>query len=129
VWDEYVLRIGSVNLQHEGIHISIQGVCGKSVKYVGSRNGVHDMMRAKESRPVHWSENKTNSAKKIIGTTRDTITVCPRTLIWAYQSQPAWWDSVALSFQKERHWCVSGDTQTLDFEGTGRDGIEIILFL
>jgi hypothetical protein len=60
------------------------------------------------------------------GNSLDTITVCPRTQIWTYQSHPPGWDSVTLSFEKEMHRCVFGDTQTLKFEGTGRDETEII---
>jgi len=30
-----------------------RGVCDKSVKYVGSRNGIRDMTRTGKSRPLH----------------------------------------------------------------------------
>jgi hypothetical protein len=55
------MRVGRVRLTHLDLYIfnmkelifQSRGVCGKSVKYVGSHNGIHDMTRAGESRLLH----------------------------------------------------------------------------
>jgi hypothetical protein len=70
---------------------------------------------------------QTNSAKGILGPTRE---------LYGYNySLPPYTDlSLPVSTGRFRSHsrfrsCVSGDIQTLDFEGAGRDGIGMILFL
>ena len=64
---------------------------------------------------------RTNSAEGIIGPTREfcgyNYSLAPYTDLSLPVSTGRKWETS--SFQKVRHRRVSGDTQTVDFEGTG----------
>ena len=85
------MRVGRVRLTHLDLYIfnmkelifQSRGVCGKSVKYVGSHKGIHDMTRAGSQgcftredkttmlRGAGLLDGRTNSTEEKLGCTRE----------------------------------------------------------